>query len=30
VPFCPTKAIDWVPAAEAARRPEPLLLEAVR
>ena len=28
VPFCPTKALEYVPAAEAPRRPEPLVLEA--
>lgn len=30
VPFCPTKALDYVPAEEAAKRPEPLAWEAVR
>ncbi len=27
VPFCPTKALDYVPAEEAAKRPEPLVWE---
>ncbi len=30
VPFCPTHALEYLPAAEAPRRPEPLVLEAVR
>jgi hypothetical protein len=29
VPFCPTGAIAWVPAAEAAIPPEPLDREAL-
>ncbi len=29
VPFCPTHALDMVPAEEAAERPEPLVREAV-
>ncbi len=30
VPFCPTRALEYVPAEEAARRPEPVAQEALR